>query len=72
MSDVGNEHVLHQGDHEEVIKDVIDGADGAENTAIANVAAPSATYVEAEALAMRNTLNSVLAAIRNSGVIPSA
>ena len=41
------------------------------NTVIADLAAPSATYVEAEALASRDKINAILAALRVSKIIPT-
>ena len=41
-----------------------------DNTALADLAAPSATYVEAEAVAITNKINAILAALRESKIIP--
>lgn len=40
--------------------------------AISDLSAPSAGYVEAEALAMTNAINDILGVLRDAGLIPSA
>lgn len=70
--------ILHQDDVEEVIQDQMSGtvethlADTSDHAAISDLAAPSALYVEAEALAARNKINEILDVLRDSGLIPSA
>lgn len=61
-----DDKILHQDDVEDVIDDVspVRGL-----VAIADLAAPSATYVEAEALASRNKINAILAQLRLTGTI---
>lgn len=71
MSEVQHESdtVLHQDAIEEIIDHRIDDQIQSKGAAIANLPAASATYVQAEATATRNALNSVLAALRAAGVI---
>lgn len=70
--------ILHQDEVEEVIDaevtEVIEDniEDLSSQGVIANLAAPSATYQEAEALASRDKLNLVLQVLRDMGAIPSA
>lgn len=66
---MGDETILHQDDVEEVIDDKIDEQLGAPHAAIADLAAPSGAYVQAEALATRNAINGILATLRTSGQI---
>lgn len=61
--------ILHQDETEEVIDTRLE--DSSAEGAIANLAAPSATYVEAEALASRNAVNKILGVLRDSGLIPT-
>lgn len=43
-----------------------------DHAAIADLAAPSGTYVEAEALAARNKINEILDVLRDAELIPSS
>lgn len=61
--------VLNQEQHEAVIGERLDGVT-AENVAIATPASPGATYVQAEVVALRTAIASILTALRNSGIIP--
>lgn len=63
--------VPHQSLHEDVVDERLDGVT-AENTAIANPASPGASYVQAEVVALRTAIVSILDALRSSGIIPSA
>lgn len=73
-----SDKVLHQDAVEEVISDELDEnletklAATSDHAAIADLAAPSATYVEAEALAARGKINEILDVLRDSGLIPSS
>lgn len=71
MSQNDSDSVLHQDAHEDVIDERLDGVT-AENTAIATPASPGATYVQAEVVALRTAIASILTALRNSGIIPAA
>lgn len=70
--------VPHQDDVEDLVEDM--GADvvddqlaaTSDHAAIADLAAPSATYVEAEALAARGKINEILDVLRDAGLIPSS
>jgi len=69
MSQDNADEVLHQREHEAVIGERLDGVT-AENVAIATPASPGATYVQAEVVALRTAIASILTALRNSGIIP--
>jgi hypothetical protein len=43
-----------------------------DHAAIADLAAPSAAYVEAEALAARNKINEILDVLRDAELIPAS
>ena len=62
--------VPHQELHEGVVDERLDGVT-AENTAIADVDAAGASYVQAEANAAVDAINDILAALRSSGIIPA-
>lgn len=62
--------VPQQDDHEALIDTQL--AATSDHAAIADLAAPSAGYVEAEALAARNKINEILDVLRDAGLIPSA
>ena len=63
--------VPHQELHEGVVDERLDGVT-AENEAIADPASPGASYVQAEVVALRTSIVSILDALRSSGIIPSA
>ena len=69
MSQDNADEVLHQREHEAVIGERLDGVT-AENVAIATPASPGATYVQAEVVALRTAIASILTALRNSWIIP--
>lgn len=46
--------------------------DASDHAAIADLAAPSAAYVEAEALAARDKINEILDVLRDAGLIPTS
>ena len=62
--------ILHQDAVEEVIDEQL--VRTSDHAVIADLAAPSATYVEAEALAARGKINEILDVLRDSGLIPTA
>jgi CRISPR/Cas system CSM-associated protein Csm2 small subunit len=62
------QQILHQEDVEKVIDQKL----ASNQTATADLAAASASYVQAEATATRTTLNKVLAALRDVGIIPTS
>jgi hypothetical protein len=62
--------VEKQDSHQELIDETIDGVT-AENVAIATPASPGASYVQAEVVALRTAIASILTALRNSGIIPT-
>lgn len=67
---VGDEHVPHEA----AVADAVDAhmRRTSNNVAIPNLAAPSATYVEAEALAARDKINLILEVLREAELIPSS
>lgn len=65
-----SDEVLNQRAHEAVIAERVDGVT-AENVAITTPASPGASYVQAEAVAVRTAVASILTALRNSGIIPT-
>lgn len=60
--------VPHQDEQEELIGEQLELA--SDHAAIADLAAPSAAYVEAEALAARNKINEILDVLRDAGLVP--
>ncbi len=69
--------VQHPGDkipHQDLVEDVVDEQlmRTSDHAVIADLAAPSATYVEAEALASRGKINEILDVLRDAGLIPTA
>lgn len=66
---MSDESILHQDDVEQVIDDTIEAGIGENQAAIADLASPGATYVQAEAVAARNKINAILVVLRNAGII---
>lgn len=70
--------VPHQDEHEDLVEEMapalVDAqmAATSDHAAISDLAAPSATYVEAEALAARNAINEILDVLRDAGLIPAS
>jgi BarA-like signal transduction histidine kinase len=64
-----DDKILHEADVEAVIDEELE--DVSTHAAIADLAAPSSTYVEAEALAQRNATNAILAVLRDAKLIPT-
>jgi len=60
--------------HEQAHADATDAqmARTSDHAAIADLAAPSAAYVEAEALAARNKINEILDVLRDAELIPAS
>jgi len=71
MSQDNDDTILHQDATEGVVDERLDGVD-AENVAIATPASPGVSYVQAEVVALRTAIASILTALRNSGIIPDA
>jgi hypothetical protein len=61
--------IVNQGATEGVVNEQLDGQ-LAENVAISTPASPGATYVQAEVVALRTAIASILTALRNSKIIP--
>lgn len=66
---MADETILHQDDVESVIEATIEEGVGQDQAAIADLASPGATYSQAEAVAARNKINAILAALRTAGMI---
>jgi hypothetical protein len=70
--------VPHQDEHEDLVESMAPGlvdaqlAATSDHAAIASLATPSATYVEAEAVAMAGAINDILEVLRDAGLIPAA
>lgn len=73
MSDPDVQHpsdtVLHQDAIEAIVDERIDDAALPEHAAIADVGAPGASYVQAEAAAARTAINAILAALRTANIV---
>jgi hypothetical protein len=67
---IEDQHVPHEGAHAQATDAQL--ARTSDHAAIADLAAPSATYVEAEALAARNKINEILDVLRDAGLIPAS
>jgi len=61
-------------DHEAAVDAAVDDqlARTSDHAAIADLASPSASYVQAEAVAARDKINEILDVLRDAGLIPSA
>lgn len=72
MSDVQQpgDKILHQDAVEEVVDDQLERT--SDHAAIADLASPGASYVQAEAVAARDKINEILDVLRDAGLIPSA
>ena len=61
-------------DHEAQVDRAVDAqmARTSDHAAIADLAAPSAGYVQAEATAMQEKINEILDVLRDAGLIPTS
>jgi hypothetical protein len=62
--------VPHQDEQEDLIDTQLETT--SDHAAIADLAAPSSSYIEAEALAARNKINEILDVLRDAGLIPAS
>lgn len=62
--------VPHQDDVEGVVDAQLEAT--SDHAAIADLASPSASYVQAEAVAARDKINEILDVLRDAGLIPSS
>lgn len=69
-SGVQDVHVPHEAEVDEAIDAQMERT--STHAAVADLAAPSATYVEAEALAARNKINDILEVLRDAGLLPTS
>jgi hypothetical protein len=69
-SGVGDTHVPHEAELDEAIDSQMRRTSDA--AAIADPASPGASYVQAEAVAVRDALVAVLGVLRDAELIPSA
>jgi hypothetical protein len=67
-SPISDEHVPHEQAHSEATDAQM--ARTSDHAAIPDLPAPSATYVQAEAAAARNTINEILDVLRDAELIP--
>lgn len=69
MAPEADEHVPHEAEVEEVIREELQ--DVSTHGPIADLAAPSSSYVQAEAAASRAAVNGILAVLRDAKLIPT-
>lgn len=69
-SDVDDTHVPHEKDVDAAIDAQMERT--STHAAIANPASPGGTYAQAEAVAVRDALVSVLEVLRDAGLIPTS
>ena len=63
-------NVPHEANVDRAVDDQL--ARTSDHAAIADLASPGASYVQAEAVAARNKINEILDVLRDAGLIPSA
>ena len=68
MSEIQDTNVPHEAKVDDAIDAQMERT--SDHAAIADLAAPSAAYVEAEALAARNKINEILDVLRDAGLVP--
>jgi hypothetical protein len=68
MSNIPDEHVPHEEAHAAATDAQM--ARTSDHAAIPDLASPSATYVQAEAVAARNKINEILDVLRDAELIP--
>ena len=68
MSDIPDVNVPHEAAHAKAVDDQM--ARTSTHPAIPDLPAASAAYVQAEATATRNTINEILAVLRDAELIP--
>lgn len=69
-SNVEDVSVPHEGAHAAATDAQL--ARTSDHAAIADLASPSGTYVQAEAVAARDKINEILDVLRDAGLIPTA
>lgn len=65
-----NDKILHEDDVKDVVSEELE--DLSTQGVIADLAAPSSSYVQAEATATKNAVNGILASLRDAGIIPTS
>lgn len=70
MSEMHDVHVPEEHEHREMVEDALAAA--STHAAIANPGSPGSGYVQAEAVAVRDALVSVLEVLRDAGLIPAS
>ena len=68
MTDIPDVNVPHEAAHAAAVDAQMDRTSN--HPAIPNLAAPSATYVQAEATAAQGKINEILAVLRDAQLIP--
>jgi hypothetical protein len=66
---MGDKHVPHEDAHRTVVDEQL--VRTSDHAAIADLASPSASYVQAEAVAARGKINEILDVLRDAGLIPA-
>lgn len=66
---IEDENVPHEANVADAIDDQMERTSS--HAAIADVASPGSSYVQAEHVAMRNAINDILEVLRDAGLIPS-
>lgn len=69
-SNVHDTHIPHEGAHADAVDDQLERT--SDHAAIADLASPSGTYIQAEAVAARDKINGILDVLRDAGLIPAA
>ena len=75
MSDyAGHERPGDTVPHQDEVEGVVDSqlAATSDHAAIADLASPGASYVQAEAVAARDKINEILDVLRDAGLIPTS
>jgi BarA-like signal transduction histidine kinase len=70
MAPIEDENVPHEAEHAAATDAQMRRT--SDHAAIADLAAPSAAYVEAEQIAQTNAINAILDVLRDAELIPSA
>jgi len=69
-TDYPDKSVPHEGAHRQVVDERL--VDTSDHAAIADLASPGASYVQAEAVAARDKINEILDVLRDAGLIPTS
>jgi hypothetical protein len=67
---MADKNVPHEDQVDKAVDDQL--ARTSDHAAVADLASPGATYVQAEAVAARNKINEILDVLRDAGLVPAA